>query len=370
MKLKTKKAMIDSSVKIILLFIGALILIGLSIMIITLITNNTNYQACKTQIALSAKGVPVGFSTCHEYILKFGEKEAVKYDLLSDKKEKIFTYSYSKEIQKLKNEHIYFPEEKEREYAVYSIILQEMKLCDNIYYVDSMLISRAVVNFKGDVNEITMKLMKQTAISSPADVYSVDVIKEIINGKSIMGAGTEKLVNLSGIEPSNMIMAKPCVSFNFDSKVFLNTELTELYNFASILKTKDTDDMFYADYFRKKYLAPFAPDKKIDDSVFLDNYNLMVERYMERIKTISEQNVAAFNFKNNLKQMVIGENRDNKIDTTIQYNINVEYLVAETSTLAGNIINMNLLVAIPYNLQILRPETEIAKFQGLYLPMG
>ncbi len=129
--------------------VGWIIFLAIFISIIFVVTKMVDKQkassenlACQTQLAVAAKGNPIGFSACHSYRIEFGKDAAIKYDMFQNDAE-VYRYKYSDVLGKLKviqpeldelkiNKDEVIPEE-----IVYYIFAEEMKKCDATYNIGS-----------------------------------------------------------------------------------------------------------------------------------------------------------------------------------------------------------------------------------------
>ena len=141
--MKFKNAMVKKEL------VGWIIFLAIFISIIFVVTTMIAKQkaaagnlACQTQLAVAAKGNPIGFSACHSYRIEFDKDAAIKYDMYQDDTE-VYKYKYSDVLNKLKvrspelddlkiSKNEIIPEE-----IIYYILAEEMKLCDLTYNVGS-----------------------------------------------------------------------------------------------------------------------------------------------------------------------------------------------------------------------------------------
>jgi len=359
--IKTNKGSAENTMQVLLFVLGAVVVMGLAFLIIDLLSANTDYEMCKAQIDLAANGAPVGFYNCHEYVLEFGEKSAIKYDLVRDDNKKIKTYKYSTEVQKLKNIKMNIPEDKEKEYAVYSIIMQEMVTCDSTYYVDSMYIHKNLINCP----QTSWKTMARRVIGRETD--TTELLGRLLSKSD--GPTKSDCVSYTYSDYCTLL-AKPCVTLNFDNQVFKNKKFEDIESFSSIAISKETDGKTYEEYFKRKYLQAFGVNFATVESSFNETYENIKERYFERIKNDAEKKYAACRLSYSEDNIIDSLITDKTIYTYKQYRISIAYIMAEMSSTVSKLAGQNISVAVPYNINVLTPSKEISAFEGVYLPMG
>ncbi len=154
--MKFKNAMVKREL------VGWIIFLAIFISIIFVVTIMVEKQkaaagnlACQTQMAVAAKGNPIGFSACHSYRIEFDKDAAIKYDMYQDDAE-VYKYKYSDVLNKLKvrspelddlkiSKNEIIPEE-----IIYYILAEEMKLCDLTYNIGSFKTGTYFYNYSFD----------------------------------------------------------------------------------------------------------------------------------------------------------------------------------------------------------------------------